>query len=292
MSVDRTPWSELPAAVHTAIRVRLRGSYDAHPVDVGANSGTAAVLTTARGARVFVKGQNGRAPRELLQPAEHPDDGSDWWGAGWGPVDQLGEEVRINPYLPASSPTVLWRVDVADWHLVGFDYVGGRHADYGPDSPDLDAVTRALAGIAACPTPPIPLPTAVDRWGYYCERVHRPSLVGGTLLHTDPASVNVLICEDGTDGEAHFVDWAWPAVGAPYIDTALWGMRLVAGGGHTPASAAAWVTKVPGWERVEIAAIRAFARAEANRWADLADSGTPGADTVVDAAIAWADYWA
>ncbi|MFI5808736.1 hypothetical protein [Streptomyces sp. NPDC051561] len=36
-------------------------------------------------------------------------------------MDELGLEEAINPYVPASSPAVLWRVYADGWHLLGFE---------------------------------------------------------------------------------------------------------------------------------------------------------------------------
>lgn len=288
MAVSYTPWGQLPPAVRAVVAQHLEGPYTAATPGAGANSGTSAVLTTRDGRRVFVKGQHGDAPRDILEPADDLDGGSDWWGTDWGPVDQLGEEVRINPYLPATSPRVLWCADADGWHLAAFTWIDGRHADYRPGSPDLPAVAGVLAELGACPTPPIPLPTARDRWGYYCDPAHRHLLDDGrTLLHTDPAAVNVLIAPGG---QAHLVDWAWPAIGPSWVDAALWGMRLVVGG-HAPESAATLAAGISGWADAKPEAIRAFTQAESRRWQHEAERGTYGADGVVDGAIAWADWW-
>lgn len=76
--VDHILWAALPAAVYNAVRERLGTDYAARTVDVGANSGTAAVLTASDGRRIFVKGQDGRAPRERLTPTDEAEGGSDW----------------------------------------------------------------------------------------------------------------------------------------------------------------------------------------------------------------------
>ncbi|NUU20636.1 MAG: aminoglycoside phosphotransferase [Streptomycetaceae bacterium] len=288
MAVAHTPWQQLPAEVHIAVEKRLGSAYTVQTSDAGANNGTNATLTLTDSTRLFIKGQFGRAPREFLDPVADPQDGSDWWGADWGPVDQLNEEARINPYLPAASPRVLWREEVADWHLVAFEWIDGRHADYRPGSPDIAATAQALADLGACRIPPIPLPTARDRWGYYCDRDVRHLLDGGgTLLHTDPAEVNVLV---DAHARAHLVDWAWPAVGPGWINPALWGLRLVAAG-HDFADAAAWASEIPAWAEATPGAVKAFTRAEARRWTDEADRGTYGADSLVDDVLAWADFW-
>lgn len=287
MTIDQTPWHLLPDAVQHAVEEQV-GSYTTSPVDSGANSATSARLDLADGTHLFVKGQHVKAARETLDPTDDPADGATWWGDNWGPADELGEEVRINPYLPTSSPRVRWDLEAADWRIVAFDWVDGRGADYRPDSGDLEAVAQAITDLGAMPTPPIDLPTARDRWGYYCDRQHRHLLDGGTLLHTDPASVNILI---DAAGVGHIIDWAWPAVGAPWIDAALWGMRLVATG-HDPVGAAALVAGVPGWGQATPEAVRAFTQAEARRWDDLTADGDSRADGMAECAHMWAERWA
>ncbi|WP_330334511.1 hypothetical protein [Streptomyces sp. NBC_00536] len=105
------------------------------------------------------------------------------------------------------------------------------------------------------------------------------------MLHTDPASTNVIV----NVGRAHFVDWSWPAVGPSWIDTALWGMRLISTGGHTPDQAWEWTLRVPGWRDTDPRALAAFTRAEARRWHDLAADRVPTAAAIGAAADAWAD---
>lgn len=54
----------------------------------------------------------------------------------------------------------------------------------------------------------------LDTIGVLCaESVERTA--GGSIVHLDLRDDNILI---GSDGEVWFVDWNWPAVGAPWID--------------------------------------------------------------------------
>lgn len=92
-----------------------------------------------------------------------------------------------------------------------------------------------------------------------------------------------------SDGRAHLVDWSWSAVGPAWIDTALWGMRLISTGGHTPEQAWDWATRVPGWDDINPKNVAAFTRAEARRWHDLAAEQVPTAAAIAEAASAWAD---
>lgn len=57
--------------------------------------------------------------------------------------------------LPASErAAALWRLDGHGWHLLAFEGVRGRDANFAPDSPDLAPVAAALAELAPLPAPP------------------------------------------------------------------------------------------------------------------------------------------
>ncbi|MFE9534998.1 aminoglycoside phosphotransferase [Streptomyces sp. NPDC006691] len=202
-------------------------------------------------------------------------------------MDELDLEEAINPYTPSGSPRVLWRLHAGGWHLLGFEGLEGRDADYAPGSPDLAPVVAVLAELGRIPAPASPrLPAAWDRWGYYCLADDEERLAGDRLLHTDPASTNVVMHE----GRAHLVDWSWPAVGPPWVDTALWAMRLISTGGHTPDQAWTWASCVPGWNEAEPKAVTALIQAEARRWHDLADEQAPSASAIAEAAQRWAKF--
>ncbi|MFG2623149.1 aminoglycoside phosphotransferase [Streptomyces sp. NPDC048507] len=267
-----------------AVGERLGSRYTARDAEHSAAAAIASVLDLESGACVFVKGQREHVPvsgGDLVQ-----DDS--WWGPDWSPVDELDLEAAVNPFLPASAPRVLWRLAGHGWHLLAFEGIRGRHPDFVPGSPDLAAVAAALAELGALPAPPgVRLPTAWDRWGYYCADAHRELLAGSQLLHTDPASTNVLV-EDG--GRARLVDWSWATAGPAWIDTALWGMRLVSTGGHSPAQAWQWACRVPGWTAADPAALAVLARAEARRWHDLAAEQKATADSIARSADEWAAF--
>ncbi|MDJ0382405.1 aminoglycoside phosphotransferase [Streptomyces sp. G-G2] len=277
-------WAQLPGGVVHAVGEKLTVPYTAVDAQHAAASGVAALLTLPSGAMVFVKGQRERDLSGPV-PATAADD-TTWWGPDWSPVDELDLEEAINPYLPTSAPRVLWRIHAHGWYLLAFEGLVGRDAEYTPGSPDLQPVAEALAELAAVTAPSaVRLPTAWDRWGYYCTTADQERLTGTGLLHTDPASTNIIM----GSGRAHFVDWSWPAVGLPWMDTALWGMRLVSTGGHTPEQAWDWAAHVAGWDTADPRALVAFTRAEARRWHDLAVDQVPSAASISEAADAWAD---
>jgi hypothetical protein len=277
----RIGWADLPTGAADAVHRQAGVPVTAVDAEHAAASGVAALLTAADGTTTFAKGQRDPAPAEA--PVE--DDGS-WWGPSWSPVDELDLEEAVNPYVPASSPTVLWRVHAEGWHLLGFEGLRGRDCDFAPASPDLGAVVDVLAELGRVRAPDtVRMPTVWDRWGYYCDPSDEPLLTGEQLLHTDPASTNILITGPGL---AHLVDWSWPAIGPSWVDVALWGMRLISTGGHSPASAWEWVARVPGWREADPVAVQVLVRAESRRWRDLTDE-VPGAASIADAARVWAD---
>ncbi|MCM2393610.1 aminoglycoside phosphotransferase [Streptomyces albipurpureus] len=284
MTSGRIRWAQLPEAVRGAVGERLGASFTARDTEHSAAAGIASLLELESGALVFVKGQRERVPA----PGAVLEEDDSWWGPGWSPVDELDLEEAVNPHLPPSAPRVLWRLDGNGWHLLAFEGVAGREADFVPGSPDLAPVCAALAELAPLPAPPgVRLPTAWDRWGYYCADGDRELLAGSRLLHTDPASTNVLV-EDG--GRACLVDWSWATVGPAWIDTALWGMRLVSTGGHSPEQAWQWAARVPGWTVADPKAVAVLARAEARRWHDLAAEQKATADSIARSADEWAAF--
>ncbi|MFF3558095.1 aminoglycoside phosphotransferase [Streptomyces tsukubensis] len=267
-----------------AVRERLGASFTARDTEHSAAAGIASLLDLESGELVFVKGQRERAP---AAGAVLEEDDS-WWGADWSPLDELDLEEAVNPHLPPSAPRVLWRLDGHGWHLLAFEGVVGRDVGFVPGSPDLAPVAAALAELAPLPAPPsVRLPTAWDRWGYYCADGDRELLDGSTLLHTDPASTNVLV-EDG--GRARLVDWSWATAGPAWIDTALWGMRLVSTGGHSPEQAWRWAARVPGWTAADPKAVAVLVQAEARRWHDLAAEQRATAESVARSADEWAAF--
>ncbi|WP_345022069.1 hypothetical protein [Streptomyces shaanxiensis] len=106
------------------------------------------------------------------------------------------------------------------------------------------------------------------------------------MLHTGwkPAAVLVV------DGRARLVDWAWAAGGAAWIDPALWVIWLIACG-HSAAGAESLAALHPAWDKIPVAHIDAFARAQQRLWESIAQADPPGAWThkVHAAAQAWAE---
>ena len=118
-----------------------------------------------------------------------------------------------------------------------------------------------------CPALP-QLKRAERRWAAYMDPDDLGLLHGDTLLHTDYAPDNVLI--DGA--EARLVDWAWPTLGAAFIDPCCLIVRLIHGG-HTPEQAQACVAPTAAWQSAPAPSADAFAAALARMWSEIANSG-------------------
>ncbi|MFI1177295.1 aminoglycoside phosphotransferase [Streptomyces melanogenes] len=266
MPVPRLAWQQLPGAVHAAVAARIGGPYTAADTQGGANSGVAALLHPHDGGHeVFVKGL----------PVDYAHG------------DYLDTERKVNPYLPGSAPRLRWHIQAGGWRLLGFDAISGRHADLAPGARDLDLIVDALTQTGAVLAPDIALLSAWDRWGYYCTPADEAVLTGRHLLHTDLAATNILI---GTD-RAHLVDWSWAAVGPPWVDAALWAMRLISDGGHSPEQARHQAMRIPAFAAAPPQAVHLLADAEARRWQDLSDDGVPGIESVTKGSRLWADFW-
>jgi len=230
----------------------------------GKNSAIAAVLDTESG-RVFVKGLRVDYPRRWTQDAE----------------------ALINPVVAEISPRLLFRHVGAEWDLLGFQAVDGRHASYEPGSPDLPLLVETMATLGAIGCPDLPVKQAPQRWANYVSDPAHVHLFGGdVLLHTDYAPDNVLIA----GGRALLIDWAWPTRGASWIDPACLVLRLMAGG-HTAAQAEQVVSALPAWTAAPREAVTAFAEASANLWSEIAGGdGSAWTKRMDLAAQEWASY--
>ncbi|MDH2387650.1 aminoglycoside phosphotransferase [Streptomyces sp. HNM0663] len=242
MPVDRIHWDDLPLAARAAVEHHTGPVLHAATADAGANSGIAAIITTAD-ETLFVKGV----------PTDHPQ------------IRTQQREAAINPYLPPPCPRLLWHVNVAGWDLIGYEHLVARHADYAPGSPDLPLVARALLELQSTRCPDIGLKRAEDRWSGYAGPAGVEQLAGDTLLHTDLAPHNVLMTDI-----AHLIDWAWPTRGAAWIDPAVLILRLMEAG-HTAEDADAWARgEFPSWAAAEHDAVAAFSEANAHTWDEIA----------------------
>ncbi|MGW7052987.1 aminoglycoside phosphotransferase [Streptomyces sp. NPDC054887] len=265
IAIERTDFRSLPASVRAAVEAHTGPILSATTAEAGINSGIATTLTT-RTRRVFVKGA----------PVDHPQ------------IRAQRREAAVAAHLPPSSPSLLWHVQAERWDLLGYEHIGGRHADYKPGSPDLELVADAVAELQETPCPQLDLKRAEQRWGVYAGVEGAGALAGDTLLHTDLAPHNVLIAH-----RAHLIDWAWPTRGAAWIDPAVLILRLMEAG-HSAREADEWACRFPSWCEAPYEAVHQFSTANANAWDEIArnDHGQhPWKKVMAAHAHDWQTYW-
>jgi hypothetical protein len=226
-------WGDLPERVRKEIQTCAGAVTGSRPAS-GARSNITATIETETGP-VFIKG----ASDEMF-------------------ARSLRNEAATNSAVSAVAPELLWRIDVAEWTVLGFEHVDGRHADYSPDSPDLRLLETALQQLQE-----IRLPAHISR------RVERhygrlEVMSGNSLLHTDLHPDNVLITND----RAYIVDWAWACRGAPWVEIAMLVFRLMAAG-HTIQEAEEWGAAFSNWDGGN--ALNAFVHANMRSWREAAE---------------------
>jgi aminoglycoside phosphotransferase (APT) family kinase protein len=222
----RPSWPDLPPALREAIQHRLGGPVvAASTAGGGFTRGFASVLTTASGARGFVKAADLASQHHLSQWYYH--------------------EVLVTHALPPAvpAPRPRWTATAAGWYAVCFDAVDGTMPVL-PWRPDqLAATLSAWATTAsALRQPPdsllaLDLPRLADllRSDLSCWQQAPPRdldqvpelaaleaalpeyVDSSGLTHCDLRPDNVLIDRSGA---AWFCDWNWVCHGAPWFDTA------------------------------------------------------------------------
>ncbi|KIQ63193.1 hypothetical protein TR51_31065 [Kitasatospora griseola] len=271
-------WNDLPSELRADIESQTGAVTGTEPPTAGTVSDFAATLETT-GGQVFCK-----AVRE---------DNSKAW------MHRL--ESVVNTVLPASvAPRMLWKVESAGWLALGFEHAPGRHADLSPGSADLPLVARTLEQLtdALTPAPPLRAFSLADRWAgedfwrklgdqhrdrldpWTVERLdtlilaerEAPDLIDGkTLVHTDLTGPNLLV--DG--GTVRVIDWAFPAPGAAWADTAYMVIRLIEAG-HTPQDAERWASSVSMWREASPWSVTTFGVILTGLWT-LRAAEAPGA---------------
>lgn len=243
---QRIAWDDLPRALKDAVADRTGTIRGARTMTAGQNSPLAAVVDTAAGP-VFVKGL----------PSGHRK------------VITQDREAAVAPLVTAISPALLWHFDQAGWNVLGYQYAPGRHADYRPGSADLDHLVQLMTILSEIEVPadPGPLKRAEDRWKSYVDDPGDAVVFAGSALtHTDWAPDNVLVAAD----RAWLIDWAWPTLGAAWLDPACWLLRLMAAGGHTAAQAEREAARLPAFAAADPAHVTLFAKASGGLWAEIA----------------------
>lgn len=259
----RVSWNALPDALRYRIEAEAGAFVGEEPVATGHNCLIGMILHTTRG-RFFVKGV----------PADHAR-------AVWNQAN----EATVNPYLRPVAPALTFRVQTREWDVLGFEYLTGhRHADLSPGSPDLGAVAAALRTLAGVQAPQgVSLLRIEDRWRDYGDSLS--VLAGSTVAHTDLHHHNIMIGDS-----ARLVDWAWPTLAAPWIDTACVGLQMITAG-HQPGGAEAWCQQLPPYAAASERAVSVFVSAARRLWTDISSADPqPWKRQVAAAAERWAAY--
>ncbi|MGW5363738.1 aminoglycoside phosphotransferase family protein [Actinopolymorpha pittospori] len=235
----RLPYDALPHAVRGWVERELGSSVVSAASQTGGFSpGPAARLVTAGGRRAFVK---------AVGSALNPD----------SPRILRAEvaAMRALPELPW-LPRVYATYDDGDWIALLLEDVDGREPAHPWVGEDVDLVLGALAELTAALTP-TPWPDAprlednstftggwatlseappddLDPWALaHLDRLatsgERARLLvpGESLVHWDIRADNVLVTDAG---RVVFIDWAWAAKGAGWVDTAVTCLDLVTSG--------------------------------------------------------------
>jgi len=253
VAMERVRWADVPSAVQASIDAAAGPVLEIDTVSGGLNCALAAVLRTPTG-RIFVKGL----------PA--------------GTVTQR-REAALSRYVGSVSPRLLWEIRAHGWHVLAFTHIDRRHANYAPGSPDLPRVVEVVneVGRLRCPELPGVTLRAEQRWAKFVDDPE--FLAGRQLAHTDLRPDNVLVTDAGA---ARLVDWAWPTLGAPWIDAACWVPQLIAAG-HDPSSAETWAGRIAAWSHAPSDALDRFAVAQYRMWEQIAQQ---------DPLLAWKDRMA
>jgi thiamine kinase-like enzyme len=123
-----------------------------------------------------------------------------------------------------------------------------------------------------------------QRWGQYAKD-DSWRLDGDTVAHTDLHGYNILIGSD-----ARFVDWSWPTLAAPWIDTACVALKLIQAG-HAPHTAERWCQQTPAFADADQKAVSVFVDAARALWRDISESSAElWKREVADAAGRWANH--
>lgn len=237
-TASRIEWHELPQPVRTGIEARLGAPVRSAVTQTGGYSHGAAVrLLLNDGRRAFAKVIN--CDDQLCGIYQ----------------TEARTAARLPPTVP--TPAVQFTTELAGWFVMVFDDVDGGHPRL--DRPaELEAVLTAVEQLANTLTPsPLPdVPTMADSygpelngWRHFAE--HGPpadldswslrnldrlaelestwpeATDGTTLLHTDLRPDNMLLRPDGT---VVVIDWAWPCVGAAWLELVSMAPSIAASG--------------------------------------------------------------
>jgi hypothetical protein len=266
--VDRIAWEDLADDLKAAIEQRTGPILSAQTMTAGNNSPVAATVTTAEG-KTFVKGL----------PADDRRSASQLRAAA------------VAPLVKDISPVLYWQFEEAGWIVLGYEHVNGRHADYRPGSSDLDALLPVLKALGEIDVPdPAPFKSAEDRLKDYIPDPETLAIFkGSTLQHTDWVPYNVLISPE----RPYLIDWAWPTLGAAWMDPAYWLLRLMASG-HSAQEAESYAIQIPAYAEADPEHLDIFASVNVQMWNEIERQSeghiTDWMRSVVLAAREWNNY--
>jgi hypothetical protein len=261
---SRVSWFELPTALRERIESEAGQFIQEKQLLTGHNCLVGMVLTTSRDT-YFLKGV----------PADHAR-------AVWTQAN----EAAINPAVEAVTPSLRFHVQAEGWDILGFQYLAHhRHADLSPGSPDLPYVAQTLRVLSTCRAPEtVTLRKIEDRWHDYLG-ARADLLAGSTVAHTDIHRHNIMI-----GSSAKLVDWAWPTLAAPWLDTACVGLQLIEAG-HQPEDAERWCQQSTAYAAASTDAVSAFVSGACAMWLDIsAADRQPWKFDVAAAAERWAKH--
>jgi hypothetical protein len=259
---ERTQWLELPAVVRAAVEAETGPIRGVDTIGAGLNSGIAAVIHTSR-ASVFIKGL----------PTDHRR------------IVTQHREAALAAHVTGIGPALHWQIEAGGWNILGFKYLIGHHADLSPGSTDLPALAATLTRLGQVQVPALQLPLAriEHRWAGHADEEALALLAGDRLLHTDLNPHNVLI----TGAGARIVDWAWPTLGAGWVDVACATLWLTAEG-HTAAAAETWAAAIPVWREASGRGIDTFVAVNVRLWEQIArNDPQPWKHRLHQAALSW-----
>jgi hypothetical protein len=198
------------------------------PLEHGYRSGVKAVIESERG-RLFVKAYH--EPGEKTEP----------------------QEVALNPHLRGMAPRVQGYVCGDEWTALVYDFIGGRHPDLRPGSPDVPLIVGTVDRIGSVVVPDSVQLRDRARKGLVSDE--ETALLGGSaLIHFDINPDNILI----SDRQVWIVDWEGSRRGAAFINLAELVMQLICAG-HSAEEAERCVSGCQSWATADPAALGAWA---------------------------------
>jgi len=261
----RVDWADLPEHVRRLIETEAGTFAAGEHMASGSNCLLGMVMQTEHGDRYFLKGVRDDVRRAVWNQSN---------------------EAAINASVREVSAPLEFHIAAAGWDVLGFRYLADhRQADLSPGSADLPLIADTLRTLAAIPVPEgVLLRTMSDRFaGYAGDRAYL--LDGTTIAHTDTQAHNILI-----GSTARLVDWAWPTLGAAWLDTAFLALHMIRAG-HHPKDAERWAEAMPAYATANEEAVSALVAGNVALWNEISTADPkPWKVEVFDAASRWAQY--